>query len=199
MRVALIALTLLAAAEAHATNWSVAVIGPADDPRVLAVREAVAHWNRELIDLGTSLRLGPVRQADGPRVDESVLQDTSEGMLSRRWFRNTIDLRVYHADIVILLSCSELISVGVEPRRDQPGMVILREGDDPPLSLPNVARNVIAHELGHVLGISHDDDPTLLMCGRPAPCRPAVFQSKDLRWFPLSDEEKAYLRRRWSE
>jgi len=84
------------------------------------------------------------------------------------------------------------------PHRNRPGMIILREADDPPLSMSNVARNVVAHELGHVLGLQHNDDHALLMCGRPASCRPFVYRSPELRWFPLSDEEKAYLKRRFS-
>jgi hypothetical protein len=41
-----------------------------------------------------------------------------------------------------------------------------------PLTLPNVARNVIAHLLGLAMGLSDNADPTTPMCGRPAPCRP---------------------------
>jgi hypothetical protein len=63
----------------------------------------------------------------------------------------------------------------------------------PPMNLPNVARNVIAHELGHTIGLGHNDDPTTLMCGRPASCRPNLFRSDEPRLFPLTDGEKRQL------
>jgi hypothetical protein len=63
-----------------------------------------------------------------------------------------------------------------------------------PLTLPNVLPNVIAHELGHAIGLRHDDDPKLLMCGRPASCRPGAFQSDTPHFFPLSGAEKDRLR-----
>ena len=60
-------------------------------------------------------------------------------------------------------------------------------------TLPNVARNVVAHELGHAIGLAHNSDPTMLMCGRPAPCQPMEFQSATKHYFPLTGDEKALL------
>jgi hypothetical protein len=179
-------------------RWSVAVVGDAKDPRVLAVKEAVAYWNHELEAAGAGVRLGPVMQKDSPRVDEETLQAISDGTISRGWFRSMPDLSVYQANVVILLSDSDLISVTHEARRQRPGLIILREAENAPLSMPNVARNVVAHELGHILGLSHNGDVHLLMCGRPAPCRPDMFRSKDAHFFPLSDEEKQELRERFN-
>ena len=74
-------------------------------------------------------------------------------------------------------------------------VVGIRGDRSPPLSLPNVARNVIAHELGHAIGLRHNDDPSKLMCGRPAPCRPGEFKSEEPRYFALTDDERRELRR----
>jgi hypothetical protein len=72
-------------------------------------------------------------------------------------------------------------------------VIAIKNGNVPPLTLPNVLRNVIAHELGHSVGLEHNEDAMLLMCGRPTPCRPDAFRSETPRFFPLSTAERARL------
>ena len=58
---------------------------------------------------------------------------------------------------------------------------------------PIVVENILAHEMGHANGLGHNDDPTKLMCGRPAPCRPDETWLLLTGFRPVTDVEKAYL------
>jgi hypothetical protein len=61
----------------------------------------------------------------------------------------------------------------------------------PPLDHPNVARNVIAHELGHALGLEHNGPTRTLMCG---PCDHMVYHADVATFFPLTPPEHERLR-----
>ena len=168
---------------------TVTIVGREGDPRLPAVRDAVEFWNRTFASLPTTFRFGAITRVDGS-VPEEVVRELSESTL-RGSSRHADSFASFPGDLLIVLSDAEFVSFTA--RIGSRTLVAIRNGANPPLNLPNVLPNVIAHELGHALGLSHNSDPTTLMCGRPASCRPAAFMSDSARMFPLTAADVSRL------
>jgi hypothetical protein len=171
---------------------TVVVVAAEGDPRVRLVDEAVDYWNRTFAELGSPFRLGPVSVRPGD-IPAGELQAISTTILGGVRPEMPASVRALPGDLVVMLSEGDFVSFSVHWRAERRGLVAIRGQRLYPLTLPNVPRNLIAHELGHAIGLGHNADPKMLMCGRPAPCRPDIYRADTEHYFPLTDRERALL------
>lgn len=175
------------------------ILGDSADARVALTREAIGYWSGEFRRLGRRLQFGSVSLRNNSVPDDVVRAAQSEVVFGGgpATSRLLASLSEVPGDIVVVLTQTDLISFNVQWRSGGKGVVAIRRADIWPLSLPNTVRNVVAHEMGHVIGLTHNADSTTLMCGRPAPCRPTAFVSGTPRFFPLTREDDQWIESRW--
>jgi hypothetical protein len=170
---------------------SISIAGSPDDPRAALVVRAVEFWNSHLELIGSPFRLGSITYTSDTLPDD-FLQQRSVGVLDGAAAPPAPEtLANMPGDIVVALSGAEFVSFST--RVGSKALVAIRNGNSYPLALPNVALNVITHELGHAIGLGHNNNPALLMCGRPATCRPDAFVLDGEHIFPITGVEEGFL------
>ncbi len=177
------------------TSPSVTVLVQGDDARVALVRQAVAFWNKTFAELGSPFRLGAVTTAKGA-ISAAELADASTKVLRHNWsaklpIRGRPLARQYRRRAVarlVRVVCRPLAETKSGAGRDPQHACLSAHAAQcrPQRHRPRARPRHRAR---------HNSDPSRLMCGRPAPCRPKLFASKSARYFPLTPDEKAELKR----
>ena len=185
----LIAVPSAAEAQSVGDRRVVIVRGAGDDARIAVAHEAVEFWNRVLAELKLGTRLVEttlVATSQSARILENYTRQVwqqagrlTPGGPGPKEPRHLGDLG---ADVVVFLSGQPTMSFAW-PLRQSAGFFVAVPAE-------TVTRNILAHELGHVLGLTHHDSTSVLMC---SPCQAAQMIDEG-PFLPLTPHDRSRLR-----
>ena len=195
---------LLGVAAEAAAGPSILVLASAvDDDRIAPAREAISFWNDRLAEFELGMRFDQVRVVVGAPVART-LETYARQIVTRAVQlpagnaepRPPAALTALTGDIVVLLSRQDIMSfTWPMPKVSPPRyFIVIRKVRGPYRHDAMVTRHVVAHELGHALGLDHNAEPHTLMCG---PCEPLLSESDDTGFLPLTEGDRARLRARY--
>src|SRR4029453_14698782 len=137
------------------------VVSAEDDFRVPGIREAVDFWKTQFAQLGSPFRFGAIVHSLSS-IAASDLRALKAGTLLPPV---TSSMREASGDVIVVLSDDAGFSPFAFPSPTLRKVVVAIPSLRKLPSWPGYARNVVAHELGHAIGLAHNDDATSLMCG----------------------------------
>jgi hypothetical protein len=178
----------------------VVIVTPSkSDGRLAATREAIGFWKRTFAELKLDQPMVETELLVAPPITPALEAYTRDIW---RLAGKTVSplqhppppprLTELDAEVVVFFSVQRIYSFAWPFADNTRYFVGIQSNTLTPMTLSNVPRNVIAHELGHVLGLRHNGYTKTLMCG---PCETKVYVSEQPTFFPLTATDLDRLRK----